>query len=248
MRVSTTSTFKPQLKWSWRLANSFWLGLIILLATYVIWYMSKQDMITHVSPCKYEGYRSYMVRQLEKSCATVQLCKGLYYHTIKHSIPVLHHLLAPYSTWAATNEFDPPFIVWVVQSLPCKTEAFAGMVLISVHGNCGNRLVHFAIDFVLIQVATHPTLGDSIAPLNYFPCKEHQATHSRHPCRKSSATNATKRHGSKFVHASLVQHPEQLGALMSIGSAMAWADMNSMLSISYICIYIYISLTPKRRN
>lgn len=51
-------------------------------------------------------------------------------------------------------EFDPPFIVWVVQSLPCKTKTFAGMVLISVNGNGGNRLVHFANNFVLIQVAT----------------------------------------------------------------------------------------------
>ena len=85
-----------------------------------------------------------------------------------------------------------------------------------------------------------PTLGDSIAPLNYFPCKEHQATHARHPWRKSSATNATKRHGSKFVHASLVQHPGQLGAPMSIASAREWADMNSMLYISflYICIHL----------
>ena len=37
-------------------------------------------------------------------------------------------------------EFDPPFI--------------SGMVLISVNGNGGNRLVHFANNFVLVQVAT----------------------------------------------------------------------------------------------
>lgn len=110
-----------------------WLSLIILLATYLIWDMSKQKMITYVSSC-YEGYMSYMVRQLEKFCAPIQR-ESMEYIIIPSPSNTAYQYCtifwARHSTWATTFKHR----VW--SPFQCMGSSITAL---QNHDFCGNGI------------------------------------------------------------------------------------------------------------
>ena len=190
-------------------------------------------MMTYVSSCKY--YESYMFRQLEKSCATIQRESMGYIIPSNTAYQYCTIFWPRHSTCAATFKH----LVW--SQLHCmgssitavQKQDFCRDVLISVNRNGGNGLGHFAINLVLIQIAkTAPWV------IRLHPWTTSHVINIKQPLQgilgrsDVQLTDATKRHGSKFVHASLVQHPQwqQSGAcvLAGIASARAFAEQHAL--------------------